>query len=125
MTSVESISQPQREDTKKVRRVPGSTYRLQMHSHFGFSDARSVLPYLARLGITDCYTSPILKASPGSTHGYDITDHNILNPDLGSEADFQQFSRSLKEQKMGHLLDFVPNHMGIDPEHNPDRKSVV
>ncbi len=68
------------------RRTPLTTYRLQLHRGFGFAEAAAVADYLADLGITDCYTSPILKARPGSTHGYDICDHNALNPELGGEA---------------------------------------
>src|SRR3954470_2950092 len=96
-------------------RIPVSTYRLQLQGPFGFQDAANVLPYLDHLGITDCYTSPLLKARAGSTHGYDITDHAQLNPDLGTELDYDQFNASLRDLQMGHLLDFVPNHMGIDP----------
>ena len=70
-------------------RVPVSTYRLQLHHGFTFLDAAAAVPYLERLGITDCYCSPYLQARPGSTHGYDITDHTTLNTELGSEADFR------------------------------------
>src|SRR5258708_1462262 len=101
------------------RRIPISTYRLQMHHQFGFREATLILSYLSRLGVGDCYTSPLLKARPGSTHGYDITDHHVLNPDLGSEQDYDRFSESLQQYGIGHLLDFVPNHMGIDPVNNP------
>ncbi len=101
------------------RRTPVNTYRLQFHRGFGFNEARAILPYLAMLGITDCYSSPILKARPGSTHGYDICDHNALNPDLGTEQDFERFAQELQIRQMGHILDFVPNHMGVDPETNP------
>src|SRR5579864_5923205 len=101
------------------RRVPGATYRLQMHKDFGFKEATAVLPYLAKLGVTDCYTSPLLKAIPGSMHGYDITDHNQLNPDLGSPSDYDAFAQNLSAHQMGHVLDFVPNHMGIYADANP------
>jgi len=108
-----------------VRRTPGSTYRLQLHHHFGFTDAVSVLSYLDKLGVTDCYTSPLLKALPDSMHGYDITDHHVLNPDLGSPSDYQRFAETLQKRSMGHLLDFVPNHMGIDPANNPWWRDVL
>ena len=75
------------------RRTPLSTYRLQLHHQFGFREAAAVLPYLERLGVSDCYTSSVFKARPGSLHGYDITDHNALNPELGSEADYERFAR--------------------------------
>lgn len=101
------------------RRTPVNTYRLQFHRGFGFKDATSLIPYLARLGITDCYSSPFLKARPGSMHGYDICDHNKLNPELGTAEDYERFIRTLHEHRMGHILDFVPNHMGVDAETNP------
>lgn len=113
------------EGLKQRRRTPVSTYRLQMHRHFGFRDAAAILPYLARLGITDSYTSSLLKARPGSTHGYDITDHNALNPELGSPEDYEQFVRALRQSELKHLLDFVPNHMGIDPKSNPWWRDVL
>src|SRR5262245_18502861 len=70
------------------RKVPTSAYRLQLHRDFTFRQAHEILPYLERLGITDCYTSPVLKAAPGSVHGYDICDHRQLNPELGSPMDY-------------------------------------
>ena len=118
-----SISESQLQSAMKPlrdrRRVPTTTYRLQMHKGFGFRDAAAILPYLAKLGVTDCYTSPLLKAAPGSTHGYDITDHNQLNPELGSTNDYESFAQKLQENGIGHVLDFVPNHMGVHPESNP------
>ena len=77
-------------------RLPSSTYRLQFSSAFTFADAHALLPYLAALGITDCYSSPFLKANPGSSHGYDITDHRVLNPELGSDTDFESFCGDLR-----------------------------
>ena len=71
------------------------------------------MPYLHRLGITDCYASPYFKARAGSLHGYDISDHNTLNPEIGSEKDYRRFVRQLQKHSMGQILDFVPNHMGI------------
>lgn len=93
--------------------VPRATYRLQLHREFGFRQAADLVPYLQELGISHCYTSPYLKARPGSTHGYDIVDHGALNPELGSRADFDHFVRELARRGMGHILDLVPNHMGV------------
>ncbi|MCF7972119.1 MAG: malto-oligosyltrehalose synthase [Methylococcaceae bacterium] len=93
--------------------IPNSTYRLQLNQETKFSDASQWLPYLHRLGISHCYTSPFLKARPGSSHGYDIVDHNHLNPEIGSMADFEQFISVLQHYKMGLIADIVPNHMGI------------
>ena len=100
------------------RRLPISTYRFQLHRGFSFRDAAAVVPYLAQLGITDCYCSPYLAARPGSTHGYDITDHNTFNPEVGTEADYNAFAAALAQHDMGQVLDFVPNHMGVDPVTN-------
>lgn len=68
-------------------RIPAATYRLQFNAHFRFSDAAEIAPYLHALGISDIYASPCFKASAGSIHGYDILDQNILNPEIGSEAE--------------------------------------
>jgi (1->4)-alpha-D-glucan 1-alpha-D-glucosylmutase len=99
-------------------RLPASTYRLQLHAGFTFRDARAIVPYLARLGITDCYCSPYFRARPGSTHGYDICDYGELNPELGTDADFAAFVEELQAHGMGHILDFVPNHMAVEPAQN-------
>ena len=101
------------------RRTPLTTYRLQLRGGFGFREAAALTDYLAALGVTDCYTSPVLKARPGSTHGYDITDHNALNPELGGEAGYEGFVAALQARGLGHLLDFAPNHMGADAGANP------
>src|SRR6478736_1100004 len=92
---------------------PLSTYRLQFHKDFRFADAQAVIPYLYRLGISHVYASPILQARAGSMHGYDITDHNVINPEIGTEEEFRAFVSALKAHDMGLILDTVPNHMGI------------
>lgn len=107
------------------RRLPINTYRFQLHQGFSFRDAAAVVPYLAQLGITDCYCSPYLAARPGSTHGYDITDHNVLNSELGTEADFVAFTDVLAKHQIGQVLDFVPNHMGADPVVNQWWRDVL
>ena len=94
-------------------RIPLATYRLQFNHCFTFLDAARLIPYLHALGITDCYASSFLKAVPGSLHGYDLIDPGLLNPELGSEADFAAFAAALKSYDMGLLVDVVPNHMGI------------
>ena len=72
--------------------IPRATYRLQFREGFGFRDAAALAPYLARLGISHLYTSPWLKARPGSQHGYDIVDHHALNPELGDEEAFHRMA---------------------------------
>ncbi|MEN6585803.1 MAG: malto-oligosyltrehalose synthase, partial [Sulfuricella sp.] len=94
-------------------RIPHSTYRLQLNREFTFAQATQLVPYLARLGISHVYCSPYLKARPGSSHGYDIVDHNALNPEIGTPADFEAFCAALRAHDMGHILDLVPNHMGV------------
>lgn len=109
---------------KRLRR-PTSTYRLQFHSRFRFEDAERLVSYLHDLGISHCYASPILKARAGSTHGYDITDHNALNPEIGSHPQFERFSAKLRAHRMGLLLDVVPNHMGVGAGDNPWWQDVL
>ena len=94
-------------------RIPTATYRLQLNRTFTFVDAMRIVPYLHALGITDCYSSSYLTAVPGSPHGYDIVDPTTLNPDLGTELEYRNFTDSLVRHGMGQILDVVPNHMGI------------
>jgi (1->4)-alpha-D-glucan 1-alpha-D-glucosylmutase len=98
---------------------PLSTYRLQFNAGFRFANAQRLIGYLHALGISHIYSSPILKARTGSLHGYDITDHNLLNPEVGSYEELQDLVLELKNYGMGQILDFVPNHMGIGPGTNP------
>jgi len=102
----------------RLARIPTSTYRLQFNRHFTFQDAQRLVPYLHALGITDCYSSPYLKAPPESTHGYDVCDHNALNPLIGTEEDLDQFVSVLRQHGMGQILDVVSNHMGIGSNSN-------
>jgi (1->4)-alpha-D-glucan 1-alpha-D-glucosylmutase len=99
------------------RRLPESTYRLQVHHAFTFRDARRIVDYLAALGISDCYLSPYMMAKPGSEHGYDIVNHNALNPEIGSEQDYHAFVETLKSHGLGQIVDVVPNHMGIGADN--------
>jgi (1->4)-alpha-D-glucan 1-alpha-D-glucosylmutase len=94
-------------------RVPRATYRLQFHKDFGFDDAIRVLPYLAALGVSHVYCSPIQRARAGSMHGYDVVAHDEVNPELGGEEGFARFVAALRVHGMGQLLDMVPNHMGV------------
>src|ERR1700678_4823896 len=98
---------------------PRATYRLQLHAGFGFNDAAKIAPYLARLGVSHVYLSPIFKARPGSVHGYDVTDHNQLNPELGTENDFASMIDAFREHGLGRILDIVPNHVGVWGAENP------
>jgi (1->4)-alpha-D-glucan 1-alpha-D-glucosylmutase len=99
-------------------RVPITTYRLQFNRDFDFAAARALVSYLQALGITDLYASPFFTARPGSPHGYDVTDHTTINPELGTEADLEALAQALAQQGMGLLMDVVPNHMGIGDASN-------
>ncbi|MBA3416748.1 MAG: malto-oligosyltrehalose synthase [Chloroflexia bacterium] len=100
-------------ESQSGRFVPRSTYRVQLNAGFTFDDARAIVPYLADLGVGALYASPYLKATPGSSHGYDVVDYGALNPEIGDEAAHAALVGALRERGMGHLVDFVPNHMGI------------
>lgn len=104
---------------------PRATYRLQFHKDFTFADAERIVPYLAKLGISHVYASPLQKARPGSTHGYDIVDHGAINPELGGEEGFVRLSDRLREHGLKLLLDIVPNHMGVGGADNPWWLSVL
>ena len=101
------------------RPVPVSTYRVQLrppaHGHpgFGFHDAAAVAPYLAELGVTHLYCSPYLQAAPGSTHGYDVVDHAVLNRELGGAGAFEAMVAACRAAGLGIVLDVVPNHMAV------------
>ena len=89
--------------------LPESTYRLQFHAGFTFRDAAVIVPYLHDLGLTHLYASPYLKARPGSTHGYDVIDHCALNPEVGTEAEYDAWVAAMRARGMSHVLDIVPN----------------
>jgi (1->4)-alpha-D-glucan 1-alpha-D-glucosylmutase len=101
------IAQP--ESFEQIR----ATYRLQFHRGFTFRDATELVPYLSKLGISHIYASPVMEARPGSTHGYDIINHNRLNPELGGEEQFRELVDALHRHGMGLILDIVPNHMAV------------
>jgi len=108
-----------------VPATPLSTYRLQFTPQFGFNDARAIVPYLAELGIGYMYASPYLRARPGSTHGYDVVDPNSLNPEIGTREEHAAMIDAAQAAGLGHLLDFVPNHMGIGGSENPWWQDVL
>ena len=93
--------------------MPISTYRLQVHRGFPLTAARDVVPYLARLGVGACTPRRISPRRPGSTHGYDVCNHNEINPELGGAEAHDAFTAAVAAHGLGHIVDFVPNHMGI------------
>ncbi len=97
--------------------APLSTYRLQFNKDFGFADATRLLDYLSELGVTDLYASPILASRKGSEHGYDVADPTRLDPEIGSEQEFEALRAGLAKRGMGLLLDIVPNHMAASSEN--------
>ncbi len=102
----------------KSLRLPTATYRLQFNRDFTFADATRIVPYLSALGVSHVYASPFLKARAGSPHGYDIVDHNALNPEIGDQASFDAYIESLEQHGMGQIIDIVPNHMGVGGDDN-------
>src|ERR1700755_622442 len=94
-------------------RVPASTYRLQITADFTLYDAASALPYLHDLGVDWVYLSPILRAEPGSPHGYDVVDHTRVDPARGGAEGLAILSAEARRLGMGVLVDIVPNHMGV------------
>jgi (1->4)-alpha-D-glucan 1-alpha-D-glucosylmutase len=110
---------------RRPRFVPSSTYRLQVHGGFTLRDATAIVPYLQRLGIGGVYTSPYFGAEPGSTHGYDVTNHNIINPEVGGADAHRAFTDAVRDAGLQHIVDFVPNHMGISTATNPWWRDVL
>ncbi|SMF29987.1 maltooligosyl trehalose synthase [Azospirillum oryzae] len=98
--------------------IPRATYRVQLNGEFGFDRTAAIADYIARLGVSHLYASPYMKARPGSTHGYDIVNHNELNPEVGDQNDFRDLVEALKRNNLGQILDFVPNHMGVGGSDN-------
>jgi (1->4)-alpha-D-glucan 1-alpha-D-glucosylmutase len=99
--------------------IPIATYRLQLTANFDFDAAAAAVPYLKALGISHVYASPFTKARKGSTHGYDVVNHTLINPELGGDEGFERLSKILKAYDLGLILDFVPNHVGVHFADNP------
>jgi (1->4)-alpha-D-glucan 1-alpha-D-glucosylmutase len=102
-----------------LRRERHATYRLQLGSALGFDAVAALGPYLDALGVSDAYLSPCFRCGPGSSHGYDVTDHNAFNPEIGGAAAFDRMAAALAARSLGLILDVVPNHMGIAGDANP------
>ncbi|MCX0500252.1 malto-oligosyltrehalose synthase [Erwinia billingiae] len=104
--------------------IPAATYRIQFRNGMTFDRAAELVPYLLQLGISHLYASPIFTATQGSTHGYDITDANEIDPAIGGRAGFDRMVRALKDAGLGLILDIVPNHMAASLE-NPWWRDVI
>nr|MBU1328676.1 malto-oligosyltrehalose synthase [Candidatus Omnitrophota bacterium] len=99
--------------------IPSSVYRIQLNREFTFRHAIAMVPYLNELGIEAVYCSPYFQASPGSMHGYNVTDPTRINPEIGSTEDYELFCSTLAHNGLGQIADVVPNHMGITGNNNP------
>lgn len=97
--------------------LPSATYRVQFRNGMTFDRACGLVPYLKSLGISHLYASPVFTATTGSTHGYDVTDANEIDPGLGGRAGFDRLTEALSEAGMGLILDIVPNHMAASLEN--------
>jgi (1->4)-alpha-D-glucan 1-alpha-D-glucosylmutase len=102
--------------------APVSTYRLQLQPGFGFAEAGAIADYLADLGVTHAYLSPILQAAPGSRHGYDVVDHSRVSADLGGEAALRAMVSRFRRHGLGVIVDVVPNHMAIPVPESLNRQ---
>ena len=109
---------PSRHGSHAIDNAPSSTYRLQMHAGFTFADTAAITDYLARLGVGAIYTSPYTRAERGSMHGYNVIDHTMLNPEVGDADAHGALVAKLREHGLGHILDFVPNHVGVGAGEN-------
>src|SRR6202167_1108554 len=103
--------------TRPIALIAAPT-RLQFNKDCTRQDALKVVDYLADLGITHVYASPIFSSRRGSTHGYDVTDPTRVNPELGTEADFAAFQEKLRERGVGLILDIAPNHMSASSDNS-------
>lgn len=113
VTSPQERPGPARRRPPHGRPVPVSTYRLQLTADFTFDDAAAQVEYLARLGVTHLYLSPVLTAAPGSTHGYDVVDHAEISAVLGGHAGLERLAAKAREHGLGLVVDVVPNHMAV------------
>jgi len=104
--------------------TPSATYRLQFRNGRTFERAAKLAPYLARLGISHLYASPIFQAEPGSTHGYDVVDNRVIDTSLDGDEGFERMVAAFREEGIALLLDFVPNHMSASPR-NPYWREVL
>ncbi len=96
---------------------PISTYRVQLHKGFTFKDLKQLIPYLYQLGVKTIYASPIMQATPGSTHGYDGVNTSFINPEIGTELELKEIITVLKQNRIGWLQDIVPNHMAVHEQN--------
>lgn len=109
----------------QMQSLPTATYRIQFNQHCTFREIEEFVPYLFALGVSDLYASPFLQARPGSLHGYDVVNHAVINPEIGTRDELQSLRSTLRQHEMGLLADVVPNHMAADPVLNPWWQDVL
>lgn len=109
----------------RERTIPASTYRVQLSARFTLDDLAAQVPYIARLGVTHVYLSPIYRARPDSPHGYDIVDYGCINRELGGMPAWRRLTETLRNHRIGVVLDVVPNHMAADPMNNALWRQVL
>jgi (1->4)-alpha-D-glucan 1-alpha-D-glucosylmutase len=97
--------------------IPSATYRIQLNKDFTFAQLQEIIDYLHQLGITTIYASPVTTASPGSTHGYDVSDPHSINPEIGTLSELKTIANKLAAKNMSWLQDIVPNHMAFTPSN--------
>jgi malto-oligosyltrehalose synthase len=115
--TVEAIAERVLRVLAERQRPRGATYRFQFNANFKFIDATRLVPYLRSLGITHVYASPYLRAQTGSAHGYDVCQHDQLNPEVGTPEEYLAFVAALREHGLGQILDVVPNHMAASSQN--------
>ena len=96
---------------------PSATYRIQLNSGYTLNHLKSIIPYLHKLGISTIYGAPITTSTKGSTHGYDVINPDISNPEIGTEQQLNDIATQLQEYGMGWLQDIVPNHMAYSMDN--------
>ncbi|MFB8402011.1 malto-oligosyltrehalose synthase [Streptomyces sp. NPDC055912] len=105
--------------------LPAATYRLQLQPDFPFAAAERAVPHLAGLGVSHLHLSPVLEAVPGSTHGYDVTDHRSVRAELGGEEGVRALASTARAHGLGLVVDLVPNHMAASARHNHALRAVL
>ncbi|WP_079188441.1 malto-oligosyltrehalose synthase [Streptomyces sp. CB02009] len=105
--------------------LPAATYRLQLQPDFPFAAAERAVPHLAGLGVSHLHLSPVLEAVPGSTHGYDVTDHRSVRAELGGEEGLRALAATARAHGLGLVVDLVPNHMAASARHNHALRAVL
>ncbi|MFD5366156.1 malto-oligosyltrehalose synthase [Streptomyces sp. NPDC127103] len=105
--------------------LPAATYRLQLQPDFPFAAAERAVPHLAGLGVSHLHLSPVLEAVPGSTHGYDVTDHRSVRAELGGEEGLRALASTARAHGLGLVVDLVPNHMAASARHNHALRAVL